>query len=66
MAATWYALSYVPFGRKVVISFLRKTICKPCFQIYDARRANSGSSTSNNSLGSGHKTERESNASDTV
>ena len=64
MAATWYALSYVPFGRKVVISFLRKTICKPCFQIYDARKANSN--TSNNSLGSGHKTERESNASDTV
>lgn len=49
MAATWYALSYIPFGRKVVIMFLRRTICKPCFIVYDSvkgsKSTGGGSST---------------------
>lgn len=34
-AGFWYGMSYVPFGRKMVITFLRSTICKPCAQVYD-------------------------------
>lgn len=29
-AGAWYALSYVPFGRKAVIELAKRTICKPC------------------------------------
>ncbi len=36
LAGTWYAISYIPFARKMVVTFLRRSpICKPCFQIYD-------------------------------
>lgn len=36
IAATWYGISYIPFARKMVISFMRRSpICKPCFQVYD-------------------------------
>jgi hypothetical protein len=49
MAATWYALSYIPFGRKVVIMFLRRTICRPCCLVYDSvkgsKSTGGGSST---------------------
>ena len=35
-AALWYTLSYVPFGRKIFMAFLRKTgACMPCFYVYD-------------------------------
>lgn len=43
MAAFWYGLSYIPFGRKAVIAFLRRTICKPCFTVYDSVKGGSGS-----------------------
>lgn len=42
MAASWYAISYIPFGRKIVIAFLRRTICKPCFQVYDSVKGTQG------------------------
>lgn len=56
LAALWYTLSYVPFGRKIFMAFLRKTgACMPCFYIYDqgkaqydAYQAKNGKSTSNN------------------
>jgi hypothetical protein len=39
-AAGWYTLSYVPFGRKIFMAFLRKTgACMPCFYVYDAVKA---------------------------
>jgi hypothetical protein len=40
LAAAWYTLSYVPFGRKICMNFLRSTgICFPCFYVYDACKA---------------------------
>lgn len=39
-AALWYTLSYVPFGRKIFMAFLRKTgACMPCFYVYDQCKA---------------------------
>jgi hypothetical protein len=38
-AASWYALSYIPFGRKMVIAFFRRTLCKPCCDAADAVKA---------------------------
>ena len=35
-ASFWYGMSYVPFGRKAVMQFLRSTICKPCCEAYDS------------------------------
>jgi hypothetical protein len=35
LAGAWYALSYVPFGRKMVIACWKRTICKPCFDAYE-------------------------------
>lgn len=40
LAAAWYTLSYVPFGRKICMNFLRSTgICMPCFYVYDSVKA---------------------------
>jgi len=37
LAAVWYSLSYIPFGRDFVSSILRKLgICFPCYFVYDA------------------------------
>ena len=49
MAATWYAISYIPFGRKLVIAFLRRTICKPCFAVYDSAKGTGGGGKSGGS-----------------
>jgi hypothetical protein len=35
LAAVWYSISYIPFGRKMVITCMKKTICKPCFDVYE-------------------------------
>mmetsp|Transcript_4347 Transcript_4347/g.3897 ORF Transcript_4347/g.3897 Transcript_4347/m.3897 type:complete len:191 (-) Transcript_4347:97-669(-) len=43
-AAFWYSISYIPFGRKIVIAFLRRTICKPCFELYDQAKGEGGGS----------------------
>jgi hypothetical protein len=60
IAGTWYSISYIPFGRKIVCSFFRSLgVCYPCFYVHDsvrdacAKQNNSGgvfggSSTSNN------------------
>jgi hypothetical protein len=40
MASLWYSLSFVPFGRKMFMAFLRQTgACMPCFYVYDAAKA---------------------------
>jgi hypothetical protein len=37
LAGAWYSLSYVPFGRKIVLTFFRSTgACYPCFATSDA------------------------------
>jgi hypothetical protein len=63
LAAIWYSLSFVPFGRKIVLKFLRKIgICFPCFYVYDSATeaykssSSSGGTTSqrfSNMLGGG-------------
>ena len=36
LAAIWYSLSYIPFGRDFVSSIMRKTgLCFPCYFVYD-------------------------------
>ena len=42
LAGIWYAASYIPYGRKMILAFLRKTCCGPCFEAYDAAVADSG------------------------
>ena len=29
-AAFWYSISFIPFGRKVFIGCMKRTVCKPC------------------------------------
>lgn len=29
-AAFWYSISYIPFGRKMFIGCMKRTVCKPC------------------------------------
>ena len=37
LAAVWYGLSYIPYGRAMVLGFLRQTgVCMPCFAASDA------------------------------
>mmetsp|Transcript_8821 Transcript_8821/g.14680 ORF Transcript_8821/g.14680 Transcript_8821/m.14680 type:complete len:288 (-) Transcript_8821:153-1016(-) len=39
LAGSWYSLSFIPFGRKVVLAFIRRTgICMPCFFCYDSAK----------------------------
>ena len=36
LAGCWYTLSYIPFGRKLVMTFFRSTgACMPCFAVHD-------------------------------
>ena len=42
LAGSWYALSYVPFGRKMVIAFFKNTLCKPCCDAYESTRSKNG------------------------
>jgi hypothetical protein len=35
LAGVWYAASFIPYGRKMILAFLRKTCCGPCFDAYD-------------------------------
>ena len=46
-AGIWYSASYIPFGRKIIIAFLRRTICKPCFEAYDQIKGESSGGNSN-------------------
>ena len=34
-AGIWYAASYIPYGRKMILTFFRKTCCGPCCEAYD-------------------------------
>mmetsp|Transcript_11628 Transcript_11628/g.17468 ORF Transcript_11628/g.17468 Transcript_11628/m.17468 type:complete len:188 (-) Transcript_11628:42-605(-) len=43
LAAFWYSISYIPFARKMVIAFLKRTICKPCFDVYEESKGGSTS-----------------------
>lgn len=45
LAGSWYALSYVPFGRKIVITFFKKTLCKPCCDAYESSSSKGGGFT---------------------
>lgn len=42
LAAIWYSASFIPFGRKMIIGCLKKTICKPCFDLYEESKGDSG------------------------
>jgi hypothetical protein len=42
MAGFWYSISYIPFARKMIVSFLKRTICKPCADVYDQSREATG------------------------
>lgn len=47
LAACWYSLSYIPFGRKMVLSCFRSTgICFVCFYVSDSIAEAQKSSTS--------------------
>jgi len=35
LAAIWYSASFIPFGRKMIHAFLRRTCCGPCYEAYD-------------------------------
>jgi hypothetical protein len=34
-AMIWYTASFIPFGRQIILNFLRSTCCGPCFKGYD-------------------------------
>ena len=36
LAGIWYAASYIPYGRKMLLALLRNTCCGPCFEAYDS------------------------------
>lgn len=39
LAGTWYSISYIPFGRKIVLTFFRSTgVCFPCFFVHDSTK----------------------------
>lgn len=43
MAGCWYGLSYIPGGRYLVSSVIRRTyICYPCYFVYDAVQERQG------------------------
>lgn len=55
-AALWYTLSYVPFGRKIFMAFLRRTgACMPCFYVYDAAKAQWDAHQAANNKNSGNQ-----------
>mmetsp|Transcript_24822 Transcript_24822/g.42022 ORF Transcript_24822/g.42022 Transcript_24822/m.42022 type:complete len:203 (-) Transcript_24822:348-956(-) len=33
-AAFWYSISFIPFGRKMFIGCMKKTVCKPCADLH--------------------------------
>jgi len=59
LAAVWYSISYIPFGRKVCLAFMRQTgVCFPCFYVGDAiaeatKKNSSSSSGGGNSMWGG-------------
>jgi hypothetical protein len=56
IAGIWYSISFIPFARKIVITFFRSLgICYPCFYVHDSiketcdkhKKSSNSSSTSN-------------------
>eukprot|EP01031_Cornospumella_fuschlensis_P045737 gene45737-55981_t len=40
LAGTWYSISYIPFARRIVLTFFRSLgVCYPCFYVGDGLRA---------------------------
>lgn len=46
LAGVWYAASFIPYGRKIILTFLRNTCCGPCFEAYDSVAGGGGSGSS--------------------
>jgi dolichyl-phosphate-mannose--protein O-mannosyl transferase len=45
IAALWYSISFIPFGRKIVMQGFRSSgLCKPCFDAHDQSKAGGGTS----------------------
>ena len=64
IAGAWYSLSYIPFGRKIVLQFFRATgVCFPCFYVSDkihesckkSNQSKSNNSSMTNIFGGGNK-----------
>eukprot|EP00981_Chlorochromonas_danica_P011767 scaffold4247_cov174-Ochromonas_danica.AAC.28 len=62
LAGCWYSISYIPFARKIVITFFRSLgICYPCFYVHDnvkascekCQKKNNSSSSGTGIMGSG-------------
>eukprot|EP01035_Chromulina_nebulosa_P018055 gene18055-23701_t len=61
LAGTWYSLSFIPFGRKIVLTFLRSTgCCFPCFAASDAVHDFMNSKKSSSSSSSSSSTSKSS------
>lgn len=55
-AAIWYSASYIPFGRDMISSCLRRIyICTPCYMVYDAVQAKRKENASQGSFWGGSK-----------
>jgi hypothetical protein len=54
LAALWYSISFIPFARKMVIAFARRSPCRPLFEAYDSMKA-PGSSGGGGASGSTSK-----------
>jgi hypothetical protein len=53
LAAVWYSISYIPFGRKICLGFARQTgLCMPCFYVSDQFAEATKNSSSNKSASS--------------
>ncbi len=56
LAAVWYGLSYIPYGRAMVLSFFRSTgVCFPCFYVYDQIKDGTKSGNSSSFMGGNSK-----------
>eukprot|EP01036_Dinobryon_divergens_P040414 gene40414-53426_t len=42
LAALWYSISYIPFARKMVIEFFKRTLCKTCWDAYQDSKGGGG------------------------
>ncbi len=42
LSGIWYSASYVPFGRNMIKTILKKTICKPCWDMYEEMKGEGG------------------------
>lgn len=49
-AGVWYAASYIPYGRKMILAFLRRTCCGPCFEAYDGMKGSGGGGGGGNNV----------------